>query len=42
MAGLAEKEGRALRMLHLAQVLRDALQGASSAGTGAGAGEVRA
>jgi len=45
MAGLAEKQGRALRTLHLAQVLRDALQGqgADAAGaTGPGGGEVRA
>jgi L-lactate dehydrogenase complex protein LldE len=34
LAGLAEKQGRTLRMLHLAQVLRDAL---SSAGPGAAA-----
>jgi L-lactate dehydrogenase complex protein LldE len=27
IAGLADKEGRALRTMHLAQVLRDALRG---------------
>jgi L-lactate dehydrogenase complex protein LldE len=37
VAGLAEKAGRPLRTLHLAQVLRDALQGRTEAGA-----EVRA
>jgi L-lactate dehydrogenase complex protein LldE len=36
MAGLAEKEGRPLRTLHLAQVLRDALRGASGVAAPAG------
>jgi L-lactate dehydrogenase complex protein LldE len=39
IAGLADKEGRALRTMHLAQVLRDALRGG---GGGGGAGGVDA
>ena len=34
MGGVAEKEGRPLRTLHLAQVLRDALGGGAAAAAG--------